>query len=148
MKVSEILKVKGNILFTVTPETPMLQAVNTMAEKDMGSLVVMEGGAIKGMLTFREVMKAIHANGGSVGSAKVRSHMDSDPITITPDLDINEVRRLMLEGHARYVPVVENNTLMGVISFYDVAKAVFETQSYENKMLKAYIQDWPEQVDE
>ena len=148
MKVSEILKVKGDILYTVTPESPLQQAIATMAEKDIGSLVVMEFGELVGMLTFREVVKAIHGNEGSVGSGTVRKHMDDHPITITPDTDINEVRRLMLERHARYVPVVDAKTLMGVISFYDVARAVFEAQSFENKMLKAYIRDWPSEGDE
>ena len=148
MKVSEILKVKGNILYTVTPDTPMLDAVKTLAEKDIGSLVVMEFGELVGMLTFREVMKAIHDNGGEVGKGTVRKHMDDAPITITPETDINEVRRLMLERHARYVPVVDAKTLLGVMSFYDVAKAVFEAQSFENKMLKAYIRDWPGESDE
>jgi CBS domain-containing protein len=148
MKVSEILKVKGNILYTVTPDTLLSQAVDTMVEKDIGSLVVMEFGELVGMLTFREVMKAIHANGGMVGESTVRRHMDDHPITITPDTEINEVRRLMLEKHARYVPVVDAKTLLGVMSFYDVAKAVFEAQSFENKMLKAYIRDWPAEGDE
>jgi CBS domain-containing protein len=143
MKVSEILKVKGNILYTVTPESPIADAVKTMAEKDIGSLVVMEYGELVGMLSFREVMKALHANNGSVGGGTVRKHMDDHPITITPDTEVNEVRRLMLERHARYVPVVDAKVLLGVISFYDVAKAVFEAQSFENKMLKAYIRDWP-----
>lgn len=148
MKVSEILKVKGNILYTVTPETPMFDAVTTMAEKDIGSLVVMEYGELVGMLTFREVMKTLHLNKGAIPSGTVRKYMDDHPITITPDTDINEVRRLMLEKHARYVPIVDAKTLLGVISFYDVAKAVFEAQSFENKMLKAYIRDWPAEGDE
>ncbi len=148
MKVSEILKVKGNILYTVTPDTPMVEAVNTMAEKDIGSLVVMEYGELVGMLTFREVMATIHANGGAVGPGSVRKHMDDHPITITPETEVNEVRRLMLERHARYVPVVDARTLLGVMSFYDVAKAVFEAQSFENKMLKAYIRDWPAEPEE
>jgi CBS domain-containing protein len=151
MKVSEILKVKGNVLFTVSPETSILQAVNTMAEKDIGSLVVMEGGKLVGILTFHEVMDILHAHKGSIGEGTVREHMNSNPVTISPATDINEARRLMLErhqnyGHApRYVPVVDGTTLLGVISFYDVAKAVFESQNFENKMLKSYIQDWPAQ---
>jgi CBS domain-containing protein len=92
-------------------------------------------------------MQAVHANGGQVGDNTVRKHMDDHPITITPETEINEVRRLMLERHARYVPVVDARTLMGVMSFYDVAKAVFEAQSFENKMLKAYIRDWPAEPD-
>ena len=143
MKVSEILKVKGDILYTVTPDTPMSDAVNTLAEKDLGSLVVMEFGELVGMLTFREVMKTLHENKGAIGTTTVRKHMDDHPITITPETEIDEVRRLMLERHARYVPVVNAKTLLGVISFYDVAKAVVEAQSFENKMLKAYIRDWP-----
>lgn len=148
MKVSEILKVKGNILFTVTPDSPMLDAVNAMADKDIGSLVVMEGGNLIGMLSFREVMATLHANGGAIGGESVRKHMQQNPITITSDTDINDVRRMMLEKHARYVPVLENKALVGVISFYDVAKAVLEAQSFENKMLKSYIQDWPAVADE
>lgn len=148
MKVSEILQVKGNILYTVTPNTPLMDAVNTMAEKDIGSLVVMDAGRMVGMLSFREVMKAIHANGGAIGNDIVSGKMDTDPITVTPDTDINDVRRVMLERHARYVPVLDGRTLLGVMSFYDVAKAVFEAQSFENKMLKAYIRDWPVEADD
>jgi CBS domain-containing protein len=148
MKVSEILQVKGDILYTVTPDKLLREAIDVMVEKDIGSLVVMEFGELVGMLTFREVMRAVHANGGGVGEGTVRKHMDDCPITITPDTEVNEVRRLMLERHARYVPVVNAKTLLGVMSFYDVAKAVFEAQSFENKMLKAYIRDWPAAGDE
>lgn len=143
MKVSEILKVKGDILYTVTPDTSVRDAVHAMVEKDIGSLVVMEFGELVGMLSFREVMKTIDRNSGQLGDATVRGHMDDHPITITPDTEVNEVRRIMLEKHARYVPVMAAKTLYGVISFYDMAKAVLEAQSFENKMLKAYIRDWP-----
>ncbi|MES2105167.1 MAG: CBS domain-containing protein [Pseudomonadota bacterium] len=148
MKVSEILQVKGNILFTVTPDTPIVDAVNAMEEKDIGSLVVMEYGDLVGMLTFREVIKAIHKNNGTLGSGTVRKHMDDAPLTVTPDTEVNEVRRMMLEKHSRYLPVMNAKTLLGVISFYDVARAVLEAQSFENKMLKAYIRDWPVEANE
>lgn len=143
MKVSEILQVKGNILYTVTPDQPLLDAVQTMAEKDIGSLVVMEAGNLVGMLTFREVLKTLHHNAGAVGAGTVRRQMDDHPITVTPDTEVNEVRRIMLEKHTRYMPVMDGKVLLGVISFYDVARAVLEAQSFENKMLKAYIRDWP-----
>lgn len=148
MKASEILKVKGNILYTVTPETSMLDAINTMAEKDIGSLVVMEFGELVGMLTFREVLETVHAGNGSVSADTVRKRMDTAPLTVTPDTDLNEVRRIMLEQHGRYVPVMDAKVLLGVISFYDVAKAVLEAQGFENKMLKAYIHDWPDEASE
>ena len=136
MKVSEILKVKGDILYTVSPETSLSAAIDLMVDKDIGSLVVMQGGALVGLLSFREVMKAVHRNRGSVAGT-VGDHMDRDMLTISPDTEVNEVRHVMLERHARYVPVVEGKVLMGVMSFYDVARAVFEEQSFENKMLNA-----------
>src|SRR6202012_3104282 len=145
MRVSDILKVKGNTLFTVTPDTTLHDAVNAMAEHDIGSLVVMEYGDLVGMLTFREIILTLSENGGSVGTSTIRKVMDDPPLTCTPETDVNEVRRMMLEHHVRYLPVMESRTLMGVISFYDVAKAVVEEQGFENRMLKAYIRDWPEE---
>ncbi|HET7772262.1 MAG TPA: CBS domain-containing protein [Burkholderiaceae bacterium] len=144
MKVSEILKVKGDVLFTANPDMPLAEAVATMAERDIGSLVVMDHGDLVGMLTFREIIETLHKQGGVVGTTLIRSVMDDAPMTCTPDTEVNEVRRMMLEKHTRYLPVMNARTLLGVISFYDVAKAVLEAQSFENKMLKAYIRDWPE----
>ena len=143
MKVSDILRVKGGTLFTVSPDDALAEAVNTMADRDIGSLVVMERGDLVGMLTFREVILAVVKNGGAVGNTLVRGVMDNAPLTCAPETEIDEVRRMMLERHARYMPVITQRTLMGVISFYDVAKAVVESQDFENKMLKAYIRDWP-----
>ncbi len=143
MKVSDILRVKGGTLFTVAPEQRLADAVNTMSAQDIGSLVVMDHGELVGMLTFREVIQAVVKNGGALGESLVRSVMDDHPLTCTPDTEIDEVRRMMLGRHARYMPVVTQRTLMGVISFYDVAKAVVDSQDFENRMLKAYIRDWP-----
>ena len=148
MIVSEILQVKGSTLYTATPETPLSQAVATMAEKDIGSLVVMSGGALVGMLTFRELILTLHQQGGNVGDARIGRVMDDAPLTCTPNTDVNEVRRMMLERHARYLPVMDGKMLLGVISFFDVAKAVLEAQNFENQMLKAYIRDWPAEVAE
>ena len=145
MKVADILRVKGNTLYTVPPDQPLAQALSTMAELDIGSLVVMDHGELTGMLTFREVIQAIVKNGGSVGRTLVRSVMDDAPLTCTPETEVDEVRRMMLERHARYMPVLDRSMLMGVISFYDVAKAVVDGQDFENRMLKAYIRDWPEE---
>lgn len=144
MKVADILRVKGNTLFTVTPEASLWSAVQTLAENDIGSVVVMDRGQLVGMLTFREVINTVHANGGSVGESKVRDVM-AEPRQVAPDTEVMELRRMMLEEHARYLPVLDGGTLLGVVSFYDVARAVLEEQSYENRMLKAYIRDWPEQ---
>jgi CBS domain-containing protein len=147
MKVSDILRVKGGTLYTAAPDDALAEAVTTMSANDIGSLVVMDHGDLVGMLTFREVIQAIVANGGSVGQAQVRSVMDDAPLTCTPETEIDEVRRMMLGRHARYMPVITQRTLMGVISFYDVAKAVVDGQDFENRMLKAYIRDWPVEAD-
>ena len=144
MKVSNILRVKGGTLYTVTPDEPLDKAAAVMAEKDIGSLVIIEHGELVGMLTFREVIQTIVKNGGSLGQTSVRAAMDDAPLTCTMETDLDEVRRMMLEHHARYLPVMDQKMLMGVVSFYDVAKAVVDSQNFENKMLKAYIRDWPE----
>jgi CBS domain-containing protein len=143
MKVSDILRVKGSTLFTTAPDRPLADALTLMAELDIGSLVVMEHGDLAGMLTFREVISAVVRNGGKAGTTIVRTVMDDAPLTCTPETEMDEVRRMMLLRHARYMPVMESRTLMGVISFYDVAKAVVDAQDFENRMLKAYIRDWP-----
>ena len=144
MKVTDILRVKGNTLYTTQPDEPLATAVQTMAELDIGSLVVMEHGDLVGMLTFREVIVAVVAGGGDIGTRYVRSVMDDAPLTCTPATEIDEVRRMMLLRHARYMPVLDRRTLMGVISFYDVAKTVVDAQDFENRLLKAYIKDWPQ----
>jgi CBS domain-containing protein len=100
------------------------------------------------MLTFREVIAKIVANGGSLGNAMVRNAMDDAPLTCTTETDLDEVRRMMLDRHARYMPVMDARMLMGVISLYDVAKAVVDSQNFENKMLKAYIRDWPSDAEQ
>jgi len=145
MKVSDILRVKGGTLYTITPEDSLADAATLMAERDIGSLVVISHGLVVGMLTFREVIQAVVKNGGSFGTTTVYRAMDNGPLICTMETDIDEVRRMMLDRHARYMPVINNRMLMGVISFYDVAKTVVESQNFENKMLKAYIRDWPEE---
>ena len=147
MHVSDILRVKGNTLYTAQPDQALMQGVMLMADKDIGSLVVMSQGKVAGMLTFREVIQTIVGNGGQVGHATVADAMEKDPLTCTSETDIDEVRRMMLERHCRYMPVLDGHLLMGVISFYDVARAVVDAQNFENKMLKAYIRDWPADKD-
>jgi len=144
MLVSEILRIKGHTLFTTPPDHSVLEAVEVMAQHDIGSLVVMDRGHMAGMLTFAEVLKALAERRGSLGDLTIAEICEHDPLTATPHLDVTELRRTMLERHARYVPVMDGNTLQGVVSFHDVAKAVYEEQSFENRMLKSYIKDWPD----
>jgi len=144
MQVREILRVKGSTLYTATPDEKLAEAITAMAEQDVGSLVVMRAGKMVGMLTFREVIKAVNDRKGKVDDAKVEDVMVRDPVTVPPDMKVDDLRRLMIEKHSRYLPVMDGDVLQGVISFLDVAKAVLEEQSFENKMLKNYIRNWPE----
>lgn len=145
MKVSDILRLKGSTLYVAQADDSLEQAAGLMVDKDIGSLVVMEHGDVVGMLTFREVLRATVKNGGHFGSTRVRSAMDDAPLTCTMETELDEVRRMMLDRHARYMPVMDKRMLMGVVSLYDVAKAVVDSQNFENKLLKAYIRDWPQQ---
>jgi len=147
MKVSDILRVKGNTLYTASPDEALAKALSLMAVQDIGSLVVMEHGDLVGMLTFREVITQLVKSGGVIGTTLVRTAMDDHPLTCTMETDMDEVRRMMLDRHARYMPVMDRRMLMGVISFFDVARAVVDSQNFENRMLKAYIHDWPDGED-
>ena len=107
------------------------------------TLVVMQDGKMCGMLTFREVLQALHRHDRVPEEIKVGEVMVANPVTAYPAMEANDLRRLMIEKHSRYLPVMEGDTLQGVISFLDVAKAVLEEQSFENRMLKSYIKNWP-----
>ncbi len=151
MLVRDILRVKGTALFTVGPETLLSECVTVMADLDIGSLVVMDQGRLAGMLSFREVLRVLaqrqreHRVGPTPTMSLIKASevMEPKPRIASPDMDVNYLRKMMLEHHDRYVPVMDAQVLLGVVSFYDVARAVLDAQSFENRMLKAYIKDWP-----
>jgi len=143
MQVKEILRVKGNRLLSIEPGGRASDAVSIMAKENLGSLVVMEHARMVGMLTFHELLRALAARGSALGEVKVAEIMVRNPVTATPDMEVNDLRRTMIESGARYLPVLQDGRLIGVISFRDVAKAVLEEQDFENKMLKGYIKNWP-----
>ena len=143
MQVKEILRVKGNRLLSIEPSGRAVDAVKTMAEQNLGSLLVLEQGRMSGLLTFHELLQALAKHGGALGDLKVSDIMVRAPVTAAPEMEVNDLRRTMLESGARYLPVMQDEKLLGVISFRDVAKAVLEEQDFENKMLKGYIKNWP-----
>jgi len=141
MKTKEILRIKGgSVVHTIAPDSLLSQALGVMVDQDIGSLVVTEHGKLAGMVTFREVLKAVHSNNGSTGGLRVNEVM-AKPEVIGPDAEVDDLRRVMLEKHTRYMPVVDGGAVIGVLSFHDVAKAVLEEQAFENRMLKGYISD-------
>jgi CBS domain-containing protein len=151
MEVKEVLQVKDFALFAVHPDSPLSEAVIMMSENDIGSVIVMEGGKLAGMLTFREVLSILAKRQTErrvgptppIAEILVLEAMDRNPPTTDPDMDVDELRRIMVDTHTRYVPVMEGDTIVGIVSFHDVAKAVLEERNMENKLLKAYIKDWP-----
>jgi CBS domain-containing protein len=144
MLVKDILKIKGGQIFSIGPDALLPQAVSLMVEHDIGSLVVMEKGPMTGLLTFREVLAAIHRYRGDIHEVKVGQVMVGSPICGKLDDSVDRMRSVMTDNHARYLPIKENGALIGVLSFHDVAKASLRAASFENKLLKQYIKNWPE----
>ena len=153
MKVSEILKTKkraGNIL-SVNIGDAVSVAVDIMVSNDTGSVVVYDTEKrFRGMLTFREVLAALHKRGYAdgantlCGDAMDQVHQEC----ATPDDGIDQIRSIMTENHIRYLPVVQNGELTDVISFFDVARSIAKAANYENRLLREYIRNWPEQAEE
>jgi CBS domain-containing protein len=144
MIIRDILGLKGGTIFSIAPDGRLADAVATMVSNDIGSLVVMRDNVMVGMLTFREVLNALNARGGNLGDAPVANVMLRDPITGDPNDSVDHLRELMISNHIRYLPVTEGGALLGVISFHDVAKAVINQTNFENRLLKRYIKNWPE----
>ena len=143
MLVQEILKLKGNVLYTTQSAASLAQAVEALTEHDAGSLVVMDGGEMTGLITFREVLQAVGKTKGDLSAQTVADFKVGNPVVARPDMPIEGVRELLVSHHQRYVPVMDGKVLMGVVSFMDVAKAVLEEQGFENRMLKNFIKNWP-----
>lgn len=140
MLVSQILQVKGNTsLFTAGPADKVRESVRVMTESDIGSMIVMDHGKLTGMLTFREILAVLDRQNGMLGDVTVGEVMESGPLITDPHMEVMDLRGRMLERHSRYVPVLDGSMLLGVVSFHDVARAVYEEQSYENSRLKEYI---------
>lgn len=151
MKVMDILKSNERNLLTVDPDTLLSDCVIKMADEDVGSLVVTDGNTLMGLLTFREVIIILAKRQKELRSGptppiaelKVKDVMNSKPIYTSPDVELNDLRALMINQHQRYIPVLNQKKIIGVLSFHDVARAVFVESEQENRMLKNYIGDWP-----
>ncbi len=145
MIVRDIVKMKGSNIFSIAPGGPVSEALAMMVKNDIGSLVVLDGGKLAGMLTFREILKALDANRGSLGNLKVSDVMITDPACGSPEDSMEYLREMMTKDHIRYLPVKEGDKLLGVISFHDVANAVIKEVTLHNRMMKTYIKNWPEE---
>ena len=155
MLVKDILKTKnsGNNhgIISVLPNTLLSDAVIIMADKDIGSVLVMEGERLCGLLSFREVIRVLAQRQKeqrvgptpTMSTIPVEDVMDASPALCTPDMEAEALRSIMIEKHQRYTPVVSENKVVGVISFHDVARAMLDEQTFDNQMLRGYIRNWP-----
>ncbi|MCX7946222.1 MAG: CBS domain-containing protein [Hydrogenophilus sp.] len=148
VRVREILAVKGNALFTVPPQARLREAVATMVSEDIGSLVVVRRGEVVGLLTFREVLRAVAEGGAAWEGIAVERVMVCPPRVVDPEMPVEVLRAEMVACHQRYFPVVTDGVLLGVISFHDVARAILEEQGFENRALKAFLQGLQERGSE
>ena len=147
MLIRDILQMKGGQIFGIAPGRPLGEAVREMVGRDIGSLAVLDDGRMTGMLTFREVLKALDSRGSDLGGVTVAEVMVRDPVTGQPGDSVEDLRELMTQHHVRYLPVMDGARLAGVISFHDVAKAVINQAAFENRLLRRYIEASPEDAE-
>ncbi|NSL55012.1 CBS domain-containing protein [Uliginosibacterium aquaticum] len=146
MLLSDVLAIKGKTLYTISPQKTLADALALMSEQDVGSLVVIERGALVGILTFREALAAINAAGALWQGVSVADAMLRDPAVGDPRMDLYELRTHLVDHHQRYLPVVESGVLQGLVSFHDVARAVLEEQGFESLILRNFVRNWPDEV--
>ncbi len=138
-KVSDILSQKKYSLIAVTPETTVLEALKVMAEKDIGSVLVMNGEEYAGLLTERDYSRKIILKSKSSTDTTVSEIMSVGLPRITPENSIDVCMQLMSEHNIRYLPVFENEKVCGIISVNDVIKAIVTHQEETIAHLQSYI---------
>lgn len=146
MIIREILAFKGGTTFSTSPEKPVMEAIQQMVERSIGSLIVLDdAGKMIGIITERDILRAVHKYTSGLSKYKVSDLMTTRLIVGGPEDTVDQVRGMMTENHIRHLPVVEGDNLLGVITFHDVAKVCLNEASFENKLLKRYIKHWPDQ---
>ena len=123
-QVGNLLDDKGTEFFSIAPEATVAEAVDLMAEKSIGSLLVMQDGELRGIVTERDYARKVVAGGLSSESARVRDIMTADVFTTVVDQNIDECMMLMTEKRIRHLPVVDGDRVLGIISIGDLMKAI------------------------
>jgi CBS domain-containing protein len=138
-KVRDILRVKGNSIFTVKPTMTVFEALELMVEKNIGALLVSDQGKFVGIFTERDYARKVVLKGKTSKETTIGDVMTENPFTVTPDTSIDDCMKVMTEKFIRYLPAVHNGDLVGVISIGDVVKFVIEEQRYIIEDLEHYI---------
>ena len=137
--ISEILSQKGNAVWTVTPEMMVFDAIQLMADKNIGSLMVTDGAKLVGIITERDYTRKVALKGKSSKQTAVREIISGQLIHVQPDNTVEDCMRLMTEHRIRHLPVVEEGKIVGVISIGDLVKYVISCQSAAIAHLESYI---------
>ncbi len=137
--VAEILKSKGREVWTITPETIVFDALKTMADKNVGALVVLDRTTVIGILSERDYARKVILHGKSSKELKTREIMSANVYFVGPDQNIEDCMALFTNKRVRHLPVLRNDELIGIISIGDVVKAVIAEQESTIKHLENYI---------
>jgi CBS domain-containing protein len=139
MLVSDILKSKGSAVVTASPELSVTEALAILAEKRIGSILILDGGEISGILSERDIVRALAKSGPACLKSPVAALMTSKVVTCAPQQAIAEVMQIMTEGRFRHVPVVADGKIAGMVSIGDVVKWRLEETEEEVRQMTAYV---------
>jgi CBS domain-containing protein len=138
--VRNILQQKGRVVYTISPERSVYEALETLEEKNLGALVVVEkDGTLIGIFTERDYARKIILKGHSSRDTKVRDIMTGNPVYVSPDTKIEECMQLMTDKFTRHLPVLENGSLAGIISIGDLVKFIISEKDFIIERLESYI---------
>ncbi len=138
--VASILARKGNTVFSISPAATVMDALQIMAEKNIGSLAVTEGENYLGIMTERDYSRKVILKGKNSTSTQVADIMTADLPSVSADKSIEHCMELMTKNNIRYIPVIENGKLAGIISMSDIVKATILAQKETITHLQSYIQ--------
>jgi CBS domain-containing protein len=137
--VRQLLDGKGRAIFSVAPDAPVLEAIRAMAAHHVGALLVMQGEALRGIVSERDYARKVILKGRSSSDTPVRDIMSAQVITVDPDTPLETCMQLMTEHRIRHLPVVEGTRVAGMVSIGDLVKAVIAAQRREIEELEHYI---------
>lgn len=139
MKIWEILRSKGHEVVTIPPEATIRAAIRMLVEHGIGSLVVMERGRVRGIVTEREVLRLINRDPASSSETRVTSVLAGDVVVAGPDDDVQHLMEVMTRKRVRHLPIVEDGVLLGIISIGDVVNHLRRDVEAENRHLREYV---------
>ncbi|GLP98545.1 MAG TPA: CBS domain-containing protein [Methylophaga aminisulfidivorans] len=145
MKVRSITKNKGKPVIGLSPKDSLDKAVAMLMEHRIGSLIITEAnGTMVGILSERDILKILDTHPDQWNQMLVNDAMTPNPYTCEPDNTLEEVMNKMVEHNIRHLPVVYKGKLEGMLSITDIVEELLKKAKFENKLLKNYIQNWPD----